>query len=176
MFLIFWNNQKIDAAYYKLLKSNSQDISMYSLGLPVTLKLLIHDCFREQVRINGFGLFLMLIYPGAFVEMSTEHLQIISPMRQLRIYCAGVWHNFIIVIISIAILFTFPWFIMPFYTTGTGVVITQVSEVKSSFFCMECTMLLLLSTILPLETLWQEKLVVKQFWRRNCILVVQRYK
>ena len=134
MFLIFWNNQKIDAAYYKLLKSNSQDISMYSLGLPVTLKLLIHDCFREQVRINGFGLFLMLIYPGAFVEMSTEHLQIISPMRQLRIYCAGVWHNFIIVIISIAILFTFPWFIMPFYTTGTGVVITQVSEVKSSFF------------------------------------------
>ncbi|XP_060566706.1 membrane-bound transcription factor site-2 protease-like [Ruditapes philippinarum] len=83
---------------------------------------------REQVRVNGFGLFLLLIYPGAYVDLSSDHLQVISPLRQLRIYCAGVWHNFIIVLIGIAVLFTYPWFIMPFYTTGNGVVITQVSE------------------------------------------------
>ncbi|KAL4232997.1 Membrane-bound transcription factor site-2 protease [Mactra antiquata] len=83
---------------------------------------------REQVRVNGFGLFLLLIYPGAYVDLSSDHLQIISPLRQLRIYCAGVWHNFVIALIGVGLLFTYPWFFMPFYTTGNGVVITQVSE------------------------------------------------
>ncbi|XP_052239042.1 membrane-bound transcription factor site-2 protease-like isoform X6 [Dreissena polymorpha] len=83
---------------------------------------------REQVHVNGFGLFLMFIYPGAYVDLSSERLQIISPMRQLRIYCAGVWHNFIIVLVAIAVLFLYPWFLMPFYTTGHGIVITHVTE------------------------------------------------
>ena len=86
--------------------------------------------FREQVRVNGFGLFLLVMYPGAYVDLTTEHLQIISPLRRLRIYCAGVWHNFIIVLVAIAVLFLYPWGLMPFYTTGKGVVITQVSEVN----------------------------------------------
>ena len=84
---------------------------------------------REQVRVDGFGLFLLLIYPGAYVNLSSEQLQIISPIRQLRIYCAGVWHNFIIVLVAIAILFVYPYTLIPFYTTGKGVVITSVSEV-----------------------------------------------
>lgn len=86
--------------------------------------------FREQVHVNGFGLFLMFIYPGAYVDLSSERLQIISPMRQLRIYCAGVWHNFIIVLVAIAVLFLYPWFLVPFYTTGHGIVITSVTEVS----------------------------------------------
>ena len=84
---------------------------------------------REQVRVDGFGLFLILIYPGAYVNLSSEQLQIISPIRQLRIYCAGVWHNFIIVLVAIAMLFVYPYALMPFYTKGKGVVITSVSEV-----------------------------------------------
>lgn len=83
---------------------------------------------REQVRVDGFGLFLLIIYPGAYVNLSTEQLQIISPLRRLRIYCAGVWHNFIIVLVAIAVLFTYPYGLMPFYTTGKGVVITSVTE------------------------------------------------
>ncbi|KAL3881289.1 hypothetical protein ACJMK2_027744 [Sinanodonta woodiana] len=83
---------------------------------------------REQVRVNGFGIFLLALYPGAYVDLSTEHLQIISPLRQLRIYCAGVWHNFIIVLFGITILFVFPWILGPFYTTGSGVVIMSVTE------------------------------------------------
>ncbi|XP_032142007.1 membrane-bound transcription factor site-2 protease isoform X3 [Sapajus apella] len=44
---------------------------------------------REQVRFNGFGIFLFIIYPGAFVDLFTTHLQLISPVQQLRIFCAA---------------------------------------------------------------------------------------
>ncbi|KAF7250959.1 Membrane-bound transcription factor site-2 protease [Varanus komodoensis] len=44
---------------------------------------------REQVRFNGFGMFIFIVYPGAFVDLFTTHLQLISPVQQLRIFCAG---------------------------------------------------------------------------------------
>ena len=44
----------------------------------------------EGVRMNGFGLFLMIVYPGAFVDLDTESLLSRHPLQQLRIYCAGV--------------------------------------------------------------------------------------
>lgn len=97
------------------------------LQLPV--RLVVTLFYREQVRVNGFGLFLLIIYPGAFVDLSTEHLQIVSPLRQLRIYCAGVWHNFVIVIIALIVLLILPALLFPFYTTSTAIVITQVSQV-----------------------------------------------
>ena len=45
---------------------------------------------REQVRVNGFGIFVTFIFPGAFVDLCSDHLQVISPLRQLRIfwYCS----------------------------------------------------------------------------------------
>ena len=87
-------------------------------------------CYREQVRVNGFGLFVFGIYPGAFVDLYTEHLQAISPLRQLRIYCAGVWHNFIIVLFALLVLVSLPWTLSPFYGMGNGVVVTNVEEVN----------------------------------------------
>lgn len=103
--------------------------------MPFILKVIntrIELClFREQVRVNGFGIFILLLYPGAYVDLSTEHLQIISPLRQLRIYCAGVWHNFIIVLASVIFLFVLPWLLVPFYTVGNAVVLTHVLEVSS---------------------------------------------
>lgn len=44
---------------------------------------------REQVRVNGFGMFVFVVYPGAFVDLFTTHLNLISPTQQLRIFCAG---------------------------------------------------------------------------------------
>ncbi|ELU12697.1 hypothetical protein CAPTEDRAFT_129824 [Capitella teleta] len=83
---------------------------------------------REQVRVNGFGVFIFILYPGAFVDLYTEHLQVISPLRQLRIYCAGVWHNFVIVVVAIFYLLCLPWFLLPFYSVGSGVIVTSVLE------------------------------------------------
>jgi S2P endopeptidase len=41
---------------------------------------------REQVRVNGFGIFVTFIFPGAFVDLCSDHLLVISPLRQLRIF------------------------------------------------------------------------------------------
>lgn len=82
----------------------------------------------EEVHVNGFGIFILALYPGAFVDLSTEHLQVIPPIRQLRIYCAGVWHNFVIVILAIMVLLFLPLFLLPFYYSGHAVAITDIVE------------------------------------------------
>ena len=69
------------------------------------------------------------MYPGAFVDLSSEHLQVVSPLRQLRIYCAGVWHNFVIVVVALLVLVSLPVVLVPFYSTGQAVAITNVAEV-----------------------------------------------
>lgn len=82
----------------------------------------------EEVHVNGFGIFIMALYPGAFVDLSTEHLQVISPVRQLRIFCAGIWHNFVIVIFAITALLFLPLFLLPFYHSGHSILVTNVIE------------------------------------------------
>ena len=80
----------------------------------------------EQVRVNGFGIFLLFLYPGAFVDLHSDHLAVISPKRQLRIYCAGVWHNVILVVCSLLLLWGLPLLLAPFYTSGIGAYVTSV--------------------------------------------------
>ncbi|XP_077003290.1 membrane-bound transcription factor site-2 protease-like [Tamandua tetradactyla] len=88
---------------------------------------------REQVRFNGFGIFLFIIYPGAFVDLFTTHLQLISPVQQLRIFCAGIWHNFILALLGILVLALLPLILLPLYYTGVGVLITDVAEDSPTF-------------------------------------------
>ncbi|PIK58428.1 putative membrane-bound transcription factor site-2 protease, partial [Apostichopus japonicus] len=83
---------------------------------------------REQVMINGFGVFVMVVYPGAFVDLHTEHLLAIPPKRQLKIYCAGIWHNFVLVLIGIIMLVTMPTTMSMLYATGEGVVVTELAK------------------------------------------------
>nr|XP_014353152.1 PREDICTED: membrane-bound transcription factor site-2 protease-like [Latimeria chalumnae] len=83
---------------------------------------------REQVRFNGFGMFIFVVYPGAFVDLLTTHLQLISPVQQLRIFCAGVWHNFVLSVGFLAVLFLLPVLLLPFYYTGVGALVTDVIE------------------------------------------------
>ena len=82
----------------------------------------------EQVRINGFGMFILFIYPGAFVDLHSDHLTVISPRRQLRIYCAGVWHNVILSVTMLFFLQTLPYLLLPFYSQGQGAVITSIDK------------------------------------------------
>lgn len=83
---------------------------------------------REQVRVNGFGMFIFVVYPGAFVDLFTTHLNIISPTQQLRIFCAGVWHNFMLCVAALGFLFLLPVFLFPVYTTGAGAFVTDVIQ------------------------------------------------
>ncbi|KAJ2531959.1 hypothetical protein EV175_007187, partial [Coemansia sp. RSA 1933] len=46
-----------------------------------------------HVRIRKMGVFLLGVYPGAFVDLQRDHLDRCSIGAQLRVACAGVWHN-----------------------------------------------------------------------------------
>uniref|UniRef100_A0A671XL38 Membrane-bound transcription factor site-2 protease n=1 Tax=Sparus aurata TaxID=8175 RepID=A0A671XL38_SPAAU len=83
---------------------------------------------REQVRVNGFGMFVFVVYPGAFVDLFTTHLNLISPTQQLRIFCAGVWHNFVLCVAALAFLFLLPILLFPVYYTGAGALVTEVVQ------------------------------------------------
>uniref|UniRef100_A0A9R1SFD0 Membrane-bound transcription factor site-2 protease n=2 Tax=Cyprinus carpio TaxID=7962 RepID=A0A9R1SFD0_CYPCA len=83
---------------------------------------------REQVRLNGFGVFMFVVYPGAFVDLFTTHLNLISPVQQLRIFCAGVWHNFMLCVVALSFLLLLPIILFPFYYTGAGALVTEVVE------------------------------------------------
>ncbi|KAG0297506.1 Membrane-bound transcription factor site-2 protease [Dissophora globulifera] len=48
---------------------------------------------REKTQVSTTGIFLYILYPGAFVDISSRALSIMSPLQQLRVICAGVWHN-----------------------------------------------------------------------------------
>ncbi|XP_065890237.1 membrane-bound transcription factor site-2 protease-like [Dysidea avara] len=82
----------------------------------------------EMVRINGWGMFLLLVYPGAYVELHPDHLALISAQRQLRIYCAGVWHNLVLALCGLAVFFLLPTLLLPFYSRGTGAVVLYLPE------------------------------------------------
>ena len=82
----------------------------------------------EQVKVNGFGVFMLFLYPGAFVDLHSDQLTIISPRKQLKIYCAGVWHNVILVLCALGLLWSLPFLLAPFYSTGLGAVVTYVDH------------------------------------------------
>jgi len=79
--------------------------------------------------VKGFGVFLLILYPGAFVDMATDQLLSLSPWQQLRIFCAGVWHNFIIVVVALLIVMSLPTLLSPFYVSGQTVLVTALTEV-----------------------------------------------
>ncbi len=86
---------------------------------------------RERVRLHGFGFFLFGIYPGAYVDISDTDLNSLSPLRQLKIYAAGVWHNGVIVLLSVLIFYTLPFLLSPAYVTHKGVGVINLQQVRA---------------------------------------------
>ncbi|CAF3510994.1 unnamed protein product [Adineta steineri] len=69
----------------------------------------------EQVRLNGCGYFVLILYPGAYVDLNHEQVLMISAYRQLRIYCAGIFHNIVLVLVAVAFLLIHPIFLRHFF-------------------------------------------------------------
>jgi S2P endopeptidase len=97
------------------------------LYLKIIKAFFVLNNFREQVRVNGFGVFLMFIFPGAYVDLCSDHLLVLSPIRQLRIFCAGVWHNFMLVLFAVLLLQVHPYFVENFFIKGAHV--TKIAKV-----------------------------------------------
>uniref|UniRef100_A0A915HNR7 Membrane-bound transcription factor site-2 protease n=1 Tax=Romanomermis culicivorax TaxID=13658 RepID=A0A915HNR7_ROMCU len=81
---------------------------------------------NERVKINGFGLFLLGVYPGAFTELHHEDLYSTSAMKRLKIFCAGIWHNIATVILCMICISGLPYALNFGYSLNKGVLVTDV--------------------------------------------------
>ncbi len=95
---------------------------------------LCYHSSRENVRVLGFGWFILPIFCGAYVELQTDHLQVISAIRQLRIYCAGVWHNCVSALLAVGCWWLFPYVFLLLYDTNKGAVVSEVFKVSLQNF------------------------------------------
>jgi S2P endopeptidase len=82
----------------------------------------------EKKVVHGFGLFLFVLYPGAFVQLPDDLHVGLSPYRQLKIFCAGVWHNFVLALIGLLLLFSLPALLSLAYRQPNGVLVGSVPE------------------------------------------------
>jgi len=65
--------------------------------LPFTLSLEIHSpkhtCCSESVPLLSVGASLTVIFPSAFVALSSAATQALSPVARLRVTSSGAFHN-----------------------------------------------------------------------------------
>ncbi|XP_078153317.1 membrane-bound transcription factor site-2 protease homolog isoform X2 [Carex rostrata] len=50
----------------------------------------------EGLQIEYIALFLAVLFPGALVALNQISLENLCPFASLRIYCAGIWHNIVV--------------------------------------------------------------------------------
>lgn len=73
---------------------------------------------------------IFILVPAAFVELPTGMYEGLSPRNQLKVVCAGVWHNFVLVLISAFLIFAAPVILYPLYTPTDGVLIARITNVS----------------------------------------------
>lgn len=88
---------------------------------------------RENVRIQGCGLFVLGIFPGAFVDLPKDQVMVLAPWKQLKIYCAGIWHNLVTVAAALLLLTGNRFLMTPFYKEHAGVTVISVAEESGAY-------------------------------------------
>ncbi|KAJ2716766.1 hypothetical protein H4R19_000447 [Coemansia spiralis] len=79
---------------------------LLSLGLCAAIHELGHAlaAARAGIRVRRVGMFIVGIYPGAFVELARSQLESAPVAAQLRVACAGIWHNAVTALAAWALL------------------------------------------------------------------------
>ena len=100
--------------------------------IAILISAIIHEAghglaaVNEKVKVNGVGLFCFIIYPAAFVDLCSEDLGTLTPRKRLRIYCAGVCHNFFLALVAIVLLLLAPFILSLFYSVSSGIYVMSV--------------------------------------------------
>ncbi|CAG8494017.1 12762_t:CDS:2 [Ambispora leptoticha] len=55
---------------------------------------------KYSVPMKSIGIFLYVLYPGAFVDIPVHKLSHRPCLEQLKIICAGVWHNAVLYLLG----------------------------------------------------------------------------
>ncbi|KAJ1562471.1 Membrane-bound transcription factor site-2 protease [Nowakowskiella sp. JEL0078] len=88
----------------------------------------------ENVPIQSCGIFLFVLYPGAFVDLYAPALALLPPHRKLRIVTAGVWHNVTLGLAAWICLRTLPWWLAWGYEQRSEVVVLDDSSLSGHLF------------------------------------------
>ena len=100
-----------------------------------TVSTIVHECGHALAmatvgaHIDSVGWFIMAGLPGAYVGCDSNTVQVLKPHRALRVYFAGVWHNVLLVLVTIATVYVWRWTpIIPslFYQSSDGVNIVSI--------------------------------------------------
>ena len=73
---------------------------------------------------------IVILIPAAFVQLPTEVFEGLSPRNQLKVVCAGVWHNLVLVLVSASLILSAPVILFPFYSSTDGIVIARMGNVS----------------------------------------------
>ncbi|KAJ6239812.1 protease m50 membrane-bound transcription factor site 2 protease [Anaeramoeba flamelloides] len=108
----------------------------YFYLLDILILSLIHEfghalaTISQDFPISKAGYYLAVIWPGFFVEINSI-IRRIGFWDQLKICCAGIWQNFMVVVTIFLLLFSGSYIQPIFYNQAEGVVI---SKIKSPIF------------------------------------------
>ena len=87
---------------------------------------------NDNKAIESIGLVIQLFIPTAYVRFREHHYDL-TPWRQLKVYCAGAWHNFVLYGLAALILSNSILVVSPLYTTSTdGQTVTRIKFYESS--------------------------------------------
>ncbi len=75
---------------------------------------------REKVKIKSLGIGLLAVIPLAFVEPDEKQLQKQKPWKQLRVFAAGSFANYVTTVFFIGVLIVFSSLVSPMFS-GVGV-------------------------------------------------------
>ncbi|KOC69888.1 Membrane-bound transcription factor site-2 protease [Habropoda laboriosa] len=81
---------------------------------------------REDVQLFGLGILIVFIIPTAYVHISSEQLTLLPIKNQLRVICAGVWHNIVLATAAATIVMLSTWLWTPFYAVGNGIYVKTI--------------------------------------------------
>jgi hypothetical protein len=86
----------------------------------------------ERIPLHSFGFFVFLMYPGAYVNLDSHTLHLLHPFRQLRVICAGAWHNIVLCAVAYLLLNSLPvtmkWGYTAMGDAAGGLVVSKVEE------------------------------------------------
>ncbi|CAI2349014.1 unnamed protein product [Caenorhabditis sp. 36 PRJEB53466] len=82
------------------------------------------------VTVNGFGIFILAVYPGAFTDIEPTSLKRSSPFRRLQIFGAGIWHNLLLALLAMGMFHVAPVLLTPVLAEGNGISVKGV-DVRS---------------------------------------------
>ena len=82
----------------------------------------------QEAKLSAMGIFLALAIPGAYVRLTgIENLPIGA---QLRVYCAGVWHNVMTAVLAIVVVLSLPSLMAMMYARNVGALVVDVPRIS----------------------------------------------